>query len=377
MTRVTLREVINYLSRCGVSVTPQLRDTHECISNESTRLDQEIEAILPLGAAHSRSISFLSNPKYRQQVHDSAAAAVLIAPQDVAALAVLPNTSTTVVLPNSPLIYLITSQPYIAFAYVSQWFAKQMLHTQASQFDAPHIHPSAVIAANIAIPASVTIGAHVVIESEVVIGEGCQIGAGCYIGQDVVLGAECCLHPRVTLYHGCQLGARVTIHSGAVIGADGFGFANHAGCWIKIPQLGRVMIGDDVEIGANTTIDRGAFDDTQIANQVIIDNQVHIAHNVKIGTGTAIAGCVGIAGSAKIGAHCLLGGAVGVVGHITIADRVQVNAGTLVMADIVEAGVYGGPFPLMPQKEWERNAATLRQLKKFRDETRRSLKALS
>ena len=189
-----------------------------------------------------------------------------------------------------------------------------------------------------------------------------QVGAGCCVGDDVTIGESSRLHANVSVYHDCRIGARCIVHAGAVIGADGFGIALDDGAWRKIPQIGRVIIGDEVEIGANTTIDRGALDDTVIADGVKLDNQIQIAHNVKIGAHTAIAACVGIAGSATIGSRCSLGGAAMIYGHITIADNVNVSAGTLVMKSLDRPGTYTGVYPFSSHERWLKNAAHLRQL---------------
>jgi UDP-3-O-[3-hydroxymyristoyl] glucosamine N-acyltransferase len=226
---------------------------------------------------------------------------------------------------------------------------------------------------------SASIGPGATIEPGARIGEHCVIGAGCHIGRDAVIGAHTRLHPRVSFLAGCTIGERGIIQSGAVIGADGFGFANESGRWIKIPQTGGVRIGDDVEIGANTTIDRGALDDTVIEDGVKLDNQIQIAHNCVIGAHTAMAGCVGVAGSAKIGRHCTFGGAAMVLGHLTIADHVHISSGSLVSRSILEPGQYTGFYPLAKNAAWEKTAAAVRQLDTLRDRLRaleKTVKAL-
>jgi UDP-3-O-[3-hydroxymyristoyl] glucosamine N-acyltransferase len=206
-----------------------------------------------------------------------------------------------------------------------------------------------------------------------VIGEGAKIGAacvimeGCSIGAGVTIGENVRLYPRVVIYHGCVLGNNIIAHSGVVIGADGFGIAMEEGRWLKIPQIGRVVIGNDVEIGANTTIDRGALDDTVIEEGVKLDNQIQIAHNVRIGAHTAIAGCVGIAGSATIGKYCRIGGSAGILGHLQIADYVEIASFTLIGKSIREKGSYSGIFPFSSNQEWRKNAAHLRHLDKLAD----------
>ena len=202
------------------------------------------------------------------------------------------------------------------------------------------------------------------------IGEGAIIGAGCYVGREAVIGDGTQLFANVTFQAYCQIGARGIIHSGAVIGTDGFGFANEGGVYIKIPQTGRVMIGDDVDIGANTTVDRGALADTIIEDGVKLDNQIQIGHNCVIGAHTAMAGCVGVAGSAKIGKYCTFGGAAMVLGHLTIADKVHVGSGSMVSRSILEPGQYTGFYPLAKNSEWEKSAAIVRNLSTMRDKIR-------
>jgi UDP-3-O-[3-hydroxymyristoyl] glucosamine N-acyltransferase len=210
----------------------------------------------------------------------------------------------------------------------------------------------------------------VTIEAGAQIGEHCVIGAGSHIGRNAFIGAYTQLHPRVSFLAGCRMGERGIIQSGAVIGGDGFGFANERGHWIKIPQMGAVQIGDDVEIGANTTIDRGALEDTVIEDGVKLDNQIQIAHNCVIGAHTAMAGCVGVAGSAKIGRHCTFGGAAMVLGHLTIVDNVHVSSGSLVSRSILEPGQYTGFYPLAKNADWEKTAAVVRQLGTMRERLR-------
>ena len=224
--------------------------------------------------------------------------------------------------------------------------------------------------ASASIAAGASIGPLVVIEAGATVGEGARIDAGCFIGRDAEIGAATHLYARVTVQHRCRIGRRGIVHSGAVIGADGVGFANESGAWVKIPQVGRVVIGDDVEIGANTTIDRGALADTVIGDGVKLDNQIQIAHNCRIGDHTAIAACAGIAGSAVIGKYCSIGGAAMIHGHITIADRVHVSAGTLAMRSITEPGQYTGFYPITKHGDWEKSAALLRNLPAMREKMR-------
>jgi UDP-3-O-[3-hydroxymyristoyl] glucosamine N-acyltransferase len=231
---------------------------------------------------------------------------------------------------------IVAENPYLYFARVSQLFNPLTLQPAG-------VHPSAVVSK------SAKLGARV------------SIGAGCVIGDDVAIGEDSCLYPRVVVYAGATLGKRVIVHSGAVIGADGFGFADDAGRWVKIPQVGSVRIGDDVEIGANTTIDRGAMDDTLIEEGVKLDNQIQIGHNTRIGAHTAVAGCVGIAGSADIGRHCTFGGAAMVLGHLKIVDHVNISAGTFISRSILKPGTYTGIYPQDEHENWARGAAWLRR----------------
>lgn len=249
--------------------------------------------------------------------------------------------------------------PHASFAR-----ALNLLHPQPQP--AMGIHASASVASDARLAPDVRVGAGAVIESGAQIGMGCIINAHSYIGPGVKLGAHSLLHPRATLLHGCVVGARAILHSGCVVGSDGFGLAWENATtephWHKVPQIGRVIVGDDVEIGANTTIDRGALDDTIIENGVKLDNLIHIAHNCRIGKHTAIAACAGIAGSTRIGAYCQIGGAAMIIGHLDICDRVTVSAGTFVAKDIRKPGVYTSVQPLMAHEDWKRNAAHLRHL---------------
>lgn len=300
-----------------------------------------INGLATLKQAQPGQLGFLANPQYRNQLHTTQASAVIIAPEmknecSVAAL----------LMPN----------PYLGYAKASRLFDRKPVP------EAGFVHPSAVIAPSARVHASVHIGANVVVEDRAHLSEGVKIGPGCVVGADTKIGVGSFLFANVTLYHQVKIGARCVLHSGVVIGADGFGFANDQGRWEKIAQLGRVCIGDDVEIGAGTTIDRGALDDTVIGHGVILDNQVQIAHNVKIGNHTAIAGCSAIAGSTVIGEYCTIAGAVGVVGHISIADRVHITAMTLVTKSITKAGVYSSGTGMDAHESWKKNAARFRQL---------------
>lgn len=315
--------------------------------------DYWLERFRPLASAGPRDISFLAQPKLLPQLSSCEAGAVI-----------LPVQLRGTLPPSGRALYV--ADPYLAYARASQWFW-QLQHPRPQ----PGIHERAVVDPAAQIGPGVRIDALAVIEAGAQIGEGCHIGAGCFVGARAVLGRDCVLHPRSVVMHDCVLGARCELQPGAVIGGDGFGYArDETGAGVKIAQVGRVVMGNDVHIGANTTVDRGAMDDTVIADGVKIDNLVQIAHNVHIGAHTAIAGCVGIAGSAKIGANCFLGGGVGVAGHLEIGDGVIVSGMSLVMRSLREPGRYSGAYPIEPQAQWERNAANLRHLRELRDRIR-------
>lgn len=302
--------------------------------------DLEITGLATLEAAGPDQLSFLANPAYSRYLEESRAGAVLVSP----ALAVKVQTNV-----------LLLDDPYLGYARISHQF-------DTSPEVAPGVHETAVIDASVQVPANASIGPYVVIEAGVTLGERVVIGAHGFLGAGCSLGDDCVLRPRVTLGHGVTMGKRCHILSGAVIGSDGFGFAVHKGEWHRIAQIGGVVLGDDVEVGANTTIDRGALDDTRVGNGVKIDNLVQVAHNVQIGDHSAMAGKVGIAGSTRIGRHCMIGGAAGVSGHLTIADGVQVTGMTLITGDIREPGVYSSGTGHMNNREWRKNAARFRQL---------------
>lgn len=308
----------------------------ECRGNRARLLT----GLANLVTANETQLSFLANPKYTKFLDDTHAGAVILT-ADMAARAHGDS--------------LISEQPYLSYARATHLF-------DTSPRLPIGIDASAVVAASAHIAEGVAIGQRCVIGENVYIGADTQIGAGTVIGADCKIGAHCTLHANVTLYHGIAIGDGCTIHSGAVIGADGFGFAPHAGGWEKIVQLGSVRIGSSVEIGANTTIDRGALEDTVIGDAVIIDNLCQIAHNVQIGEGTAIAGCVGIAGSAIIGAHCMIGGGAGIPGHLTVADGVQIQAFTRITGSIEEPGSYTSGTGAMETGVWRKNAVRFGQL---------------
>ncbi len=302
--------------------------------------DTRIAQVATLERAQRGNIAFLTNAKYRSQLEATHASAVILGESEAEATA----------LPR-----IVCANPYAYFAKVSA------LLNPPKQAPAG-IHASAVVGEGARIDPSAHIGANVVIGGGVSIGAGCVIMEGCSIGDLTSIGENARLYPGVVIYHGCVIGRNLIAHSGAVIGSDGFGMAWERGRWLKIPQIGRVVIGDDVEIGANTTIDRGALDDTVIEDDVKLDNQIQVAHNVRIGAHTAIAGCVGIAGSANIGRYCRIGGSAGILGHLQIADNVEIASFTLVGKSIREAGSYAGIFPFSKNEEWRKNAAHLRHL---------------
>ncbi len=310
----------------------------------------QIDGVTTLTAPRPGAITFLTNPRYRKYLSDTHAAAVILRPDD---------------LEHCPVNALLSDNPYLTYAHVSALFA-------ADNATQPPIAASATIHESAIVGSGVHIGANAVIGEGVVLGDAVKIGAGCVIGNNSRIGSASVVNANVTVYHDCEIGERAVIHSGAVIGSDGFGFANDKGKWVKIHQLGRVVIGDDVEIGANTTIDRGAIEDTVIGNNVIIDNLVQVAHNVRIGDHSALAGCVGIAGSAEIGSHCAFGGGAGILGHLEIADGVTVTAMSLVTNSIKEPGVYSAGTPLEPKVRWQKNYVRFKQL----DEMARRIKVL-
>ncbi len=295
----------------------------------------EIHRIGNLETAAAGAISFLSDSKYRPHLAATNASAVLVREAD---------------LGNCPTNALVVRDPYVGFARVAQ-----LLDTTPQP--AVDIHPRAVVADDVKLGNGVAIGANAVIESGVELGDGVVIGPGCFIGKNSKLGKGTRLWANVTIYHNVVLGDACLVQSGTVIGSDGFGYANERGEWLKIPQLGGVVIGNRVEIGACTTIDRGALDDTRIADNVIIDNQCQIAHNVEIGYGTAVAGGTIFAGSVKIGKYCIIGGASVFNGHIRICDQVTITGMCMVMRPIDEPGIYSSGIPAQSNKEWRKTAA--------------------
>ena len=324
----------------------------EKLGGEMRGEDIAVTAVRPLADAGARHISFLANPKYKQEVHDSGAGAVIVSEK---AAAEFDGRSL-----------IVAADPYLYFAKVARLFSP-VVKAQGG------IHPTAVVEPSATVPESCEIGAHAYIGANTVLGENCRILAGAVVQHDCTLGDETVLHPNAVVYYGCTLGRRVEIHSGAVIGADGFGLAFAGDSWFKIPQTGAVTLGDDVEIGSNTNIDRGAMSDTTVGNGTKIDNQVQIGHNCKIGSHTVIAAKTGISGSVTIGDYCVIGGGVGTVGHIEIADKTTIGGGTSVTHSITESGKHvAGIFPMSSYREWARNAVYVNRLA----ETDKRIKAL-
>ena len=297
-----------------------------------------ISQVGTLAGAGAGQIGFLANPKYRKQLAATRASAVIVPPQAADD----------------------TSLPRVVFANSYAYSARVAALLNPPALPASGIHPSAVVAS--AVPGSVSIGANVVVGEGVSLGENVVLFPGVVIGDGVSIGAGTRIYPNVVIYRNCVVGERVVIQAGAIIGSDGFGYAKDDGRWLKIPQIGRVVIGNDVEIGANTTIDRGALEDTIIGNGVILDNQIQIAHNCTIGEQTAMAGCVGVAGSTHIGARCTVGGAGMIIGHLEIADDVHISAGTMVTKNLKRPGQYTSIYPLEAHEDWLQNAAQLKRL---------------
>ena len=298
-----------------------------------------VTGLATLRSARSDQLSFLANPRYTAILQQTAAGAVILAPA-------ISDCFTG----NR----LLADDPYLAYAKISRLFAPSR--------PAAAIHPTAVIGSDCQLGEGCYLGPNAVIGDGVVLGADCHVGPGTVIGEGCQLGQGCHLHANVTLYPGVILGQRVVVHSGAVLGADGFGFAPSADGWEKIAQLGGLVVGDDVDIGAGTTIDRGALDDTVIGRGVILDNQIQIAHNVRIGDYTAIAGCAAIAGSTRIGSRCTIAGRASIIGHLEIADNCHITVGSLVTESITEQGSYSSGTFSQPTRQWRRNAVRFNQL---------------
>jgi UDP-3-O-[3-hydroxymyristoyl] glucosamine N-acyltransferase len=299
-----------------------------------------VRGVATLARAQPGSLSFLANSHYRRQLTSTRATVVILNAEDE---------------PSCPVAALVDSNPYLAYARIAT-----LMHPEANPLAG--IHPSAVVAGNALIAASASIGPLAVIEDDAKIGERVRVGPGCIVQRGAVVGDDTALVSGVNLYPGVNLGKRCILHAGCVIGADGFGFAPDRGSWVKVPQVGSVRIGDDVEIGASTTIDRGAIDDTVVEDGVKLDNQIQIGHNVTIGAHTVIAACTGISGSTVIGQRCMIGGMVGFAGHLTIADDVVVTGCTLVSASLKQPGSYSSGMPASESRLWRRLVARFRRL---------------
>lgn len=312
-----------------------------------------IRRLAPLDSAKDGDLGFLNDPRYLPKLDRTRAAAVILRAEHVARL-------------PAGCSGLVVDDPYAAYAVVASLMDQRM----RPDSDPPGVHPTAVVDPGAHLGAGVRIGPNAVVGAGSRLEDDVHVGPGCVIGGHCVVGARTRLVAGVTVYDGCTLGRDGLVHAGTVIGADGFGFARDGGGWRKIAQLGAVVIGDRVEIGANCAIDRGALDDTTIGDDCILDNLIQVAHNVRIGDGSALAGCVGVAGSAVIGRRCLIGGGAGILGHLELADEVVVSPMSLVTRSIRHAGFYSGSFPLMENAQWERAAATLRHLPDLRSRLR-------
>jgi UDP-3-O-[3-hydroxymyristoyl] glucosamine N-acyltransferase len=302
-----------------------------------------IDGLATLERAEDGDLSFLSNRSYKKYLNTTRASAVIMSAEDEK---------------DCSINALISTNPRLSLAKVTALFDKKSSHPTG-------IHPTVVIGEGCNIPSSVSIGAYTVLGNDVVLGDGVVIQSGCAIGDACQIGADSVLKDRVVLYQNVKIGQKCCIHSGSVIGSDGFGFANDAGTWVKVPHIGSVVIGNQVDIGANTTIDRGFLEDTTIGDGVIIDNLVQIGHNVSIGDHTAIAGCVGIAGSTVVGKYCLIGGGASIAGHIQIADQVHITAISGVNHSLTTKGVYSSGFPAKPATTWRKNVARFQYLDKM------------
>lgn len=315
--------------------------------------DVPIERLSPLETAESGSLSFVSHARFAKLLNDTRASALIVPP----ALAGQAQQRGACI---------VVDDVYHYFARLTQFWKKQLAQAQPAG-----IHPTAVIESSAHLADGVCVGPFVYVGHGARVGQGARLDAHVTVQAQAVVGRDSHLYPHVTLGERCTLGQRCIVHSGAVIGADGFGFAPHQGTWVKIEQLGAVRIGDDVEIGANTCIDRGALDDTVLEHGVKLDNLVQIGHNVHIGAHSALAGCAGVAGSAHIGAHCTVGGGAVVLGHLKLADHVHISAASVVTRSLLKPGQYSGVFPIDDNASWEKNAATLKQLHALRDRIKR------
>ena len=310
--------------------------------------DLRVERVATLAGAGPTALAFMVNPKYRPLLGETRAGAVVLGAADAAGVA-----RTVLIAPN----------PYATYARIAS-----VLHPAPAA--PPGVHATAWIAPLAQIDVSAHVGPHASVGGGTRIGARAVIGPGCVIEGDVEIAEDVRLVARVVICRGTRIGPRTIVQPGAVIGGDGFGYAPERGAWVKVPQVGRVVIGADVEIGANTTIDRGAIDDTVIEDGVKLDNLIQIGHNCHIGAHTAMAGCTGVAGSTRIGAHCTAGGSAMILGHLEIADHVHISAATVVSHSIRKPGHYSGFFPIDENAAWEKNAATLRQLHALRERVR-------
>ena len=316
---------------------------------------RRVSGVAPLQSATGEQLSFLSNPRYRSLAATSQAGAIVLAAADRRVL--FPDGAAAAAT------LVECANPYAWFAFAAQLLAP-------AEPTVAGVAAGAHVAADASVDGSARVDAGAVVEAGAFVGPRCWIGAGAHVGAGARIGADTRLHPGARVLAACIVGERGIVHSGAVIGSDGFGFAPFGGRWIKIPQTGRVVVGDDVEIGANTTIDRGAMGDTVIEDGVKLDNLIQVGHNCRVGAHSVLAGCVGIAGSASIGRGCQIGGAAMIAGHLSIADGTLIGPGTLVSRTIATAGHYTGFFPLMDNRDWERNAAALRRLQELRSRVR-------
>lgn len=310
-----------------------------------------VARLAPLETAEPNALSFVAQARYASRIAETRAGA-LIVPPALVQQAILRGAC------------IETPDPYLYFARLTQWWRVQRDSQEGRA--APAVHPTAHVDPSAHLEADVDVGPFAVVEAGVLVGKGARIGAHAVLERRSRIGADTRLAPGVVVGRDCSIGERCIVHAGVVIGADGFGFAPHQGEWIKIEQLGAVRIGNDVEIGANCCIDRGALDDTVLEDGVKLDNLIQIGHNVHVGRHTAMAGCVGVAGSARIGAHCTIGGGAVVLGHLSLADHVHISAASVVMRSIHQPGQYSGVFPIDDNSQWEKNAATLRQLHTLR-----------
>lgn len=318
-----------------------------------------VRGLAPLDRAGDGQLAFLSNPLYLQQALDSRATAIIVSPADLERIREHGRADGR--------NWLVSPKPYVCFALIAQHFDRAAKRDQRVGID-----PRATVAEGAVVPASCYIGPNVVIEAGATLGERVRVLANTYIGANARVGDDTLLYANVSIYHDCVVGDRCIIHSGAVIGADGFGFAPDIQpdgvTFVKIPQTGRAVLGNDVEIGANTAVDRGAMGDTVVEEGCKLDNQVQVAHNVRVGAHTVIAGCAAIAGSTTIGRFCMIGGSANFAGHLSIADRTTVSGGTSITKSITKPGQhFTSVFPFLPHGEWERNAAIVRGLAKLRE----------